>query len=152
MCQTTFSSTALFSCSWTKPVTFGVGPTNHGGLHAYFESNETADRERILTASSNFFARNNYEHLDLPAVNGSLNALSAIFLTAGYVFIKRRTSPRIATAMIAGFRYFDVISRVLSDLPLLFGVRLASRTTVFKDPPWFRPIYLAILGRIPCSR
>jgi uncharacterized membrane protein YozB (DUF420 family) len=36
--------------------------------------------------------------LDLPAVNASLNGLSAIFLTAGYIFIRQKKKLRTAIA------------------------------------------------------
>ena len=35
---------------------------------------------------------------DLPAVNASLNGLSAVFLTAGYIFIRAETKSRTAIA------------------------------------------------------
>jgi uncharacterized membrane protein YozB (DUF420 family) len=40
---------------------------------------------------------------DLPAVNASLNGLSAVFLTAGFVFIKRGNKIAHRNCMIAAF-------------------------------------------------
>ena len=40
---------------------------------------------------------------DLPAVNASLNGLSAIFLTAGFVFIRRKNKIAHRNCMIAAF-------------------------------------------------
>ena len=40
---------------------------------------------------------------DLPAVNASLNGLSAVFLTAGFVFIRRENKIAHRNCMIAAF-------------------------------------------------
>ena len=40
---------------------------------------------------------------DLPAVNASLNGLSAVFLATGFVFIKRRNKIAHRYCMIAAF-------------------------------------------------
>ena len=40
---------------------------------------------------------------DLPAVNASLNGLSAIFLTAGFVFIRRKNKIAHRNCMVAAF-------------------------------------------------
>ncbi len=40
---------------------------------------------------------------DLPPVNASLNALSAILLTAGYIFIRRKNVTAHRNCMIAAF-------------------------------------------------
>ena len=83
--------------------------------------------------------------LDLPAVNGSLNGLSAVFLTAGYVFIKRRNQNAHRNCMIAAF----VTSTLFLACYLTYHFYLAKvlhrGPTKFVDPAWFRPIYLAIL-------
>lgn len=83
--------------------------------------------------------------LDLPAVNGSLNGLSAVFLSAGYFFIKRKRQTAHRNCMIAAFvtsvlflicyiTYHSYVAYVLHRGP-----------TAFTNPAWFRPIYLAIL-------
>lgn len=83
--------------------------------------------------------------MDLPAVNGGLNALSTIFLSAGYYFIRRKNVSAHRKCMVSAFvtsilflvcylTYHIYIARVLHRGP-----------TRFVDPEWFRPIYLGIL-------
>ena len=83
---------------------------------------------------------------DLPAVNASLNGLSAVFLTAGFVFIKRGNKIAHRNCMIAAF----VTSIVFLACYLSYhGCRywvLHVGPTRFLEPKWFRPIYLVILG------
>jgi len=76
---------------------------------------------------------------DLPAVNAALNTLSTIFLTCGYVFIRRQRKVAHRNCMIGA-----VISSALFLTCYLIYHYNAGRT-VFRDPPWFRPIYLTIL-------
>jgi uncharacterized membrane protein YozB (DUF420 family) len=83
--------------------------------------------------------------LDLPAVNGSLNGLSAIFLTAGYVFIRRRNQVAHRNCMIAAFVTSTLFLACYLTYHTYLGMVLHRGPTVFKDPAWFRPIYLAIL-------
>ncbi|HWQ91131.1 MAG TPA: DUF420 domain-containing protein [Clostridia bacterium] len=83
---------------------------------------------------------------DLPAVNAGLNALSTVFLTVGYVFIRRGNRIAHRNCMLAALitsalflvsylSYHGYVSYVLGRGP-----------TIFKDPAWFRPYYLFILG------
>ena len=76
---------------------------------------------------------------DLPAVNAGLNTLSTLFLTAGYIFIRRQRQAAHRNCMIGA-----VISSALFLTCYLIYHYNAGRTT-FRDPAWFRPIYLAIL-------
>lgn len=76
---------------------------------------------------------------DLPAVNAALNTLSTIFLTCGYVFIRRQRQVAHRNCMIGA-----VISSALFLTCYLIYHYNAGRT-VFRDPAWFRPIYLTIL-------
>lgn len=82
---------------------------------------------------------------DLPAVNASLNGLSAVFLSAGYYFIRRKNQVAHRNCMIAAF----VTSALFLACYLTYhGYRahyLHQGPTVFKDPSWFRPVYLGIL-------
>ncbi len=82
---------------------------------------------------------------DLPAVNASLNGLSAIFLAAGWGFIRRGNRIAHRYCMMAAFgvsvlfltgylAYHGYLAAVLHQGP-----------TRFERPAWFRPIYLAIL-------
>jgi putative membrane protein len=77
---------------------------------------------------------------DLPAVNASLNALSALFLTAGYVFIRRKNKVAHRNCMVAAL--VTSIVFLACYLTYHFNVQTVTR---FRDPEWFRPIYLVIL-------
>jgi putative membrane protein len=83
--------------------------------------------------------------LDLPAVNAGLNGLSAIFLTAGYVFIKRRNKNAHRNCMIAAFVTSTLFLACYLTYHTYVGVVLHKGPTRFLNPPEWRPIYLAIL-------
>lgn len=76
---------------------------------------------------------------DLPAVNATLNGLSAILLAFGYYFIRHKNQPAHTKCMIAAF--------VTSTLFLICYLTYHAKAgrTVFKDPAWFRPWYLTLL-------
>jgi putative membrane protein len=82
---------------------------------------------------------------DLPPVNASLNALSAVFLSWGLYFIRRRRQIAHRNCMLAAF----VTSALFLICYLTYHTYLAyylhHGPTVFRDPAWFRPIYLTIL-------
>jgi uncharacterized membrane protein YozB (DUF420 family) len=82
---------------------------------------------------------------DLPVVNASLNGLSAILLAWGYYFIRRRNQRAHRNCMVSAF----VTSTLFLICYLTYHGYLAyylhRGPTVFKNPPWFRPIYLTIL-------
>ena len=77
---------------------------------------------------------------DLPAINASLNALSACLLACGYLFIKQKKIRAHRNCMIAAF--------ATSTLFLIFYLIYHANAgrTVFKEPASFRPIYLTILA------
>ncbi|MEI9962328.1 MAG: DUF420 domain-containing protein [Limisphaerales bacterium] len=77
---------------------------------------------------------------DLPAVNATLNSLSAIFLTLGFVFIKRGNKIAHRNCMIAAFTTSVIF--LACYLTYHFTVKTV---THFIEPAWFRPIYLTIL-------
>jgi putative membrane protein len=77
---------------------------------------------------------------DLPAVNATLNGLSAIFLGAGYVCIKKKNIPAHRACMMSAF-----CTSVLFLACYLTYHIFVHHVTIFKDPAWFRPIYLTIL-------
>jgi uncharacterized membrane protein YozB (DUF420 family) len=83
--------------------------------------------------------------MDLPAVNGSLNGLSAIFLACGYVFIRRGNRTAHRNCMITAFVTSTLFLACYLTYHIYLGVVLHRGPTVFKNPPWFRPVYLAIL-------
>ena len=76
---------------------------------------------------------------DLPAVNATLNGLSAVFLTLGFIFIKRGHKIAHRNCMISAFSTSAVF--LICYLTYHF---FAGRTE-FKNPLWFKPIYLIIL-------
>jgi uncharacterized membrane protein YozB (DUF420 family) len=82
---------------------------------------------------------------DLPIVNASLNGISALFLGAGYYFIRRKNRIAHRNCMISAF----VASTLFLACYLTYHGYLAWHLhrwpTRFTDPGWFRPIYLGIL-------
>ena len=77
---------------------------------------------------------------DLPAVNATLNGLSAAFLAAGFIFIKRGHKMAHRNCMIAACG----TSVVFLACYLIYHATVKT-VTHFVDPAWFRPIYLTIL-------
>ncbi len=75
----------------------------------------------------------------LPAVNASLNGLSASFLVAGFVAIRRGRIDRHRMAMVAAF--------VSSSLFLVSYVvyHALHGDTPFRGTGWIRPVYFFIL-------
>lgn len=76
---------------------------------------------------------------DLPAVNACLNSLSAVLLAIGYRFIRRNKIIAHRNCMIGAF----LVSTLFLICYLVYHFN-AGRT-VFKEPAWFRPIYLVLL-------
>jgi uncharacterized membrane protein YozB (DUF420 family) len=82
---------------------------------------------------------------DLPAVNACLNGCSAIFLGVGFYQIRRKNVAAHRSCMLAAVIFS---ARFLLCYITYHGYRayyLHVGPTVFKNPPWFRPIYLTIL-------
>jgi len=77
---------------------------------------------------------------DLPACNAFFNGLAAIFLTAGFVFIRRKNRAAHQKCMLAA-----VCSSVLFLIGYLTYHFGGHGLTKFQNPPWFRPIYLTLL-------
>lgn len=78
---------------------------------------------------------------DLPAVNASLNGLSAVLLGFGFYFVKRHRLIAHRNCMIAAFSTSTIF------LACYLTYHLTVKTlTRFHDPAWFRPIYLALLA------
>lgn len=82
---------------------------------------------------------------DLPAVNATLNGLSTVLLTAGFVFIKRgnRTAHRkcMVTALVTSSLFLVCYLYYHYRMKQAYG----AAHTKFVDPAWFRSIYLVIL-------
>ena len=82
---------------------------------------------------------------DLPAVNASLNGLSAVFLMLGFAFIKRGNKIAHRNCMVAAFAASVVFLGCYLTYHIYLAVVLHLGPTRFVNPAWFRPIYLAIL-------
>lgn len=76
---------------------------------------------------------------DLPAVNACLNSASTVLLTLGYIYIKQGKKDSHRNCMIGAL----ITSALFLTCYLIYHYN-AGRTT-FRDPDWFRPIYLLIL-------
>ena len=82
---------------------------------------------------------------DLPAVNASLNGLSAVFLTARIFLHQARQKNRAPQLHDFGVRHLGYFSGLLFDVSRLSRLRLASRADAVFGTAWFRPVYLVIL-------
>ena len=82
---------------------------------------------------------------DLPAVNASLNGLSAILLTAGFVCIRQKRIGAHRACMISAFCVSVIFLVCYVTYHIYLEKVLHRGVTHFLNPPWFRPIYLAIL-------
>jgi len=82
---------------------------------------------------------------DLPAVNASLNGLSAVFLAMGFVFIRQKNITAHRNCMISAFCVSVVFLICYITYHSYLAVVLHRGPTRFLNPLWFRPIYLAIL-------
>jgi uncharacterized membrane protein YozB (DUF420 family) len=76
---------------------------------------------------------------DLPALNAALNSLSTALLAAGFYFIRRGHVVAHRRCMVAAL----ATSTLFLAGYLVYHAQ-AGRT-VFREPAWFRPIYLVIL-------
>ena len=81
----------------------------------------------------------------LPAVNASLNGLSAIFLTAGFIFIRRKNITAHRNCMISAFCVSVIFLICYLTYHSYLAIVLHKGPTRFLNPLWFRPIYLVIL-------
>ena len=77
---------------------------------------------------------------DLPAVNASLNALSTVFLTLGYIFIKQRNQNAHRNCMISAF----ITSTIFLACYLTYHLTVKA-VTKFQGQGIARPIYFFIL-------
>jgi putative membrane protein len=82
---------------------------------------------------------------DLPAVNASLNGLSGIFLTAGFIFIRRKNKIAHRNCMVAAFVTSIFFLACYLTYHGYLAIVLHEGPTRFLRPAWFRPIYLTIL-------
>jgi uncharacterized membrane protein YozB (DUF420 family) len=83
--------------------------------------------------------------LDLPIVNATLNGMSAIFLTLGFIFIKRGNKNAHRNCMISAFITSTIFLCCYITYHGYLALALHRGPTRFENPAWFRPIYLTIL-------
>jgi putative membrane protein len=76
---------------------------------------------------------------DLPALNACLNSASTVFLTVGYIYIRRKNQNAHRNCMVAAL----ITSTIFLACYLYYHAH-AGRT-VFAEPAWFKPIYLVLL-------
>ncbi len=76
---------------------------------------------------------------DLPTVNATLNTISTILLTIGFVMIRRRKTVAHRNCMIAAF----VVSGLFLTSYLIYHYHAGS--TPFEGTGWIRSIYFAVL-------
>jgi putative membrane protein len=77
---------------------------------------------------------------NLPAVNACFNTLSAVFLTLGFLFIRKGRREAHRNCMVAALCTSTLF--LAGYLTYHFNVQTVTR---FTDPAWFRPVYLGIL-------
>ena len=77
---------------------------------------------------------------DLPACNATFNGLAGVFLAFGFFFIKRGNKIAHRNCMISA-----VCSSTLFLAGYLTYHFTVKTLTHFRDPAWFRPIYLTLL-------
>lgn len=76
---------------------------------------------------------------DLPAVNALLNSCSTLLLIAGWIFIKKGNQAAHRNCMVGALATSALF------LASYLTYHFYAGRTVFRDPAWFRPAYLAIL-------
>ncbi|MCL4180242.1 MAG: DUF420 domain-containing protein [Verrucomicrobia bacterium] len=77
---------------------------------------------------------------DLPALNATLNGVSAVLLGMGYYFIRRGRSRAHRNCMIGA-----VVTSTLFLTSYLYYHANVEAVTRFVNPAGFRPVYLSIL-------
>ena len=82
---------------------------------------------------------------DLPAVNASLNTLSAVFLVCGYIFIKRENKIAHRNCMISACVTTVFFLTCYVTYHIGMKQKYGEAHTRFLEPAWFRPIYLTLL-------
>jgi uncharacterized membrane protein YozB (DUF420 family) len=108
-----------------------------GRAREVFESDAPDMKPRMLEAIDK--VAKEVTLYDLPKVNAGLNALSAVLLTIGFIAIKRGNKTIHRNCMVGAL----TCSAIFLGCYLYYHFH-AGRT-VFKDPAWFRPIYLTML-------
>lgn len=81
----------------------------------------------------------------MPAVNAALNGLSAVFLAFGFYFIRRRRQSAHRACMLAAFACSIAFLACYLGYHGYVAYHLHKGPTVFRNPEWFRPVYLGLL-------
>ncbi len=76
---------------------------------------------------------------DLPTVNATLNTISTVLLTVGFLMIRRRKIAAHRNCMIAAF----VVSGLFLTSYLIYHYHVGS--TPFEGSGWIRSVYFAVL-------
>ena len=76
---------------------------------------------------------------DLPALNATLNAISFVFLLAGYVFIRRGQRQKHRNCMIGAL----VMSALFLTSYVIYHLNVGS--VPFRGTGWIRTVYFAVL-------
>lgn len=84
-------------------------------------------------------------YTDLPALNAILNLISTLFLTVGYVFIRRGRPIAHRNCMVAALASSVLFLASYVTYHVTMQRIHGSAHTRFVDPAWFRPFYLVIL-------
>ncbi len=82
---------------------------------------------------------------DLPAVNATLNGLSAILLGLGFYFLRRVRRSAYRNVMVAAFITSTLFLACYLTYHGYLGWVLHRGPTRFVNPPQWRPVYLTIL-------
>ncbi len=77
---------------------------------------------------------------DLPAINATFNGLAAVFLTLGFIFIRRKNIAAHKKCMLSAVSCSALF--LVGYLTYHFGYHGLTR---FREPAWFYPIYIALL-------
>ena len=96
-------------------------------------------------ASCRGHVKTNMTISDLPVVNASLNALSTVFLTLGFIFIKRQQKIAHRNCMVAAFTTSTIFLACYLTYHRLLFKSTGSHGTPFAGQGWSRPIYFFIL-------
>jgi uncharacterized membrane protein YozB (DUF420 family) len=76
---------------------------------------------------------------DLPALNATLNGISFLFLTAGYLFIRRGQREKHRACMIGAL----VVSALFLTSYVIYHFNVGS--VPFRRTGWIRTVYFAVL-------
>ena len=120
--------------------TIFVAIDRQGRLRGVLESMEDGWKEKAISIANSLLNEHSKMTIqDLPLINACLNGLATVFLTLGFVFIKKGNKTAHRNCMISAF----VTSAVFLTCYLIYHYNTGS--TKFVEPAWFKPIYFTIL-------